>query len=135
MIFNPFWITLTDLLVVPGTSSTSPISAPDIYIYIYIYMCVCVCVCVCARAPRVCVCVCVCGFIWFPSRKAVYFFVQNIGLRRWGFFLRIFALTKQSFPLLFNFRETSQPTIFVLPRKILSNKTKIILEISPLQKY
>ena len=38
MIFNPFWITLSELLVVPGTSSTSPISAPDIYIYIYIYM-------------------------------------------------------------------------------------------------
>ena len=36
MIFNPFWITLTELLVVPGTSSTSPVSAPDIYIYIYI---------------------------------------------------------------------------------------------------
>ena len=35
MIFNPFWITLTELLVVPGMSSTSPISAPDIYIYIY----------------------------------------------------------------------------------------------------
>ena len=34
MIFNPFWITLTELLVVPGTSSTSPVSAPDIYIYI-----------------------------------------------------------------------------------------------------
>ena len=32
MIFNPFWITLTELLVVPGTSSTSPISAPDLYI-------------------------------------------------------------------------------------------------------
>ena len=44
MIFNPFWITLTELLVVPGTSSTSPVSAPDIYIYkcryifIYIYI-------------------------------------------------------------------------------------------------
>ena len=39
MIFNPFWITLTELLVVPGTSSTSPISAPDCgYIYIYIYI-------------------------------------------------------------------------------------------------
>ena len=37
MIFNPFWITLTEFLVVPGTSSTSPISTPDIYIYIYIY--------------------------------------------------------------------------------------------------
>ena len=47
MIFNPFWITLTELLVVPGTSSTSPVSAPDIYIYIYIYIYVCVCVCVC----------------------------------------------------------------------------------------
>ena len=34
MIFNPFWITLTELLVVPGTSSTSPVSAPDIYISI-----------------------------------------------------------------------------------------------------
>ena len=42
MIFNPFWITLTELLVVPGTSSTSPVSAPDKYIYniyIYIYKC------------------------------------------------------------------------------------------------
>ena len=29
MIFNPFWITLTKLLVMPGTSSTSPVSAPD----------------------------------------------------------------------------------------------------------
>ena len=38
MIFNPFWITLTELLVMPGTSSTSPVSAPDIYIYIYIYI-------------------------------------------------------------------------------------------------
>ena len=38
MIFNPFWITLTELLVVPGTSSTSPVSTPDIYIYIYIYI-------------------------------------------------------------------------------------------------
>ena len=38
MIFNPFWITLTELLVVPGTSSTSPVSAPEIYIYIYIYI-------------------------------------------------------------------------------------------------
>ena len=38
MIFNPFWITLTELLVVPGTSSTSPIFTPDIYIYIYIYI-------------------------------------------------------------------------------------------------
>ena len=37
MIFNPFWITLTKLLVVPGTSSTSPVPAHDIYIYIYIY--------------------------------------------------------------------------------------------------
>ena len=36
MIFNPFWITLTKLLVMPGTSSSSPVSAPDIYIYIYI---------------------------------------------------------------------------------------------------
>ena len=34
MIFNPFWITLTELLVVPGTSSTSPISAPDIHVYL-----------------------------------------------------------------------------------------------------
>ena len=33
MIFNPFWITLTELLVVPGTSCTSPVSAPGIYIY------------------------------------------------------------------------------------------------------
>ena len=38
MIFNPFWITLTELLVMPGTISTSPVSAPDIYIY----GCVCV---------------------------------------------------------------------------------------------
>ena len=38
MIFNPFWITLIKLFVVPGTSSTSPVSAPEIYIYIYIYI-------------------------------------------------------------------------------------------------
>ena len=25
--------------MVPGTSCTSPVSAPDIYIYIYIYLC------------------------------------------------------------------------------------------------
>ena len=75
MIFNPFWITLTDLLVMPGTSSTSPISAPAlhiyIYMYIYIYIYIYVCVCMC-----VCVCVCVVKATWVLPNYAFCCFKQ-----------------------------------------------------------
>ena len=36
MIFNSFWITLTELLVVPGTRSTSHISAPGYQHYLHV---------------------------------------------------------------------------------------------------